>query len=373
VDSNIVVPLAEGGTEPLRLLQRQHILSVEQFSPAQLQPLFAQAQAYAGMVAQGQRSTPLDGLVVANLFYEASTRTDLSFQAAVARLGGRIITTAGGVHYSSVTKGESLHDTVKTIACYADAIVLRHPVRGAAREAADAADAISQTTGRQVPIINAGDGIGEHPTQALLDLYTIKDRFGPRLEGLTLGFIGDLRNGRTVHSLIKLLAIDGDHVRLVCIAPETLAMPAEYLQFARSRGIAVEETEDLLAAVGGLDVLYVTRVQKERFVSQHLEDLAHRAFGGRYEHLDADTQAALRPVAEIHAARAYEKASANYVIDEMIMRLAKRDMILMHPLPRVSEIPADIDLDSRAYYFRQVQNGMYIRMALLAAVLGRLG
>src|SRR6185295_10981739 len=156
--------------------------------------------------------------------------------------------TAGGVHYSSVTKGESLPDTVKTIACYADAIVLRHPLKGAAREAADAADDLGQTTGRRVPILNAGDGIGEHPTQALLDLYTIKDRFGARLEGLTLGFTGDLRNGRTVHSLIKLLAIDGDKVRLVCIAPGTLAMPDEYVQFARSRGIEVRETEDLLSA-----------------------------------------------------------------------------------------------------------------------------
>lgn len=367
----MAVPLSEQGAEQLGKLQREHILSVEQFEPALLQPLFAQAKAFAGAVEAGQPTKMLDGCVVANLFYEASTRTDLSFQAAVARLGGQVISTAGGVHYSSVTKGESLHDTVKTIGCYADAIVLRHPQKGAAREAAAASDDLSQTTRRRVPIINAGDGIGEHPTQALLDLYTIKDRFGAKLDGLIIGFTGDLRNGRTVHSLIKLLAIDGDHVRLVCIAPDTLAMPAEYVQFARSRGIEVSENEDLMAAIGTLDVLYVTRVQKERFVSQHLEDLALRAFNGRYEHLDAATQAALRPVAEIHAARAYERASSNYVIDEMVMRLAKRDMILMHPLPRVSEIPVDIDQDERAYYFRQVQNGMYIRMALLAAVLGR--
>ena len=367
----MIVPLSERGAEQLARLRREHILSVEQFSPALLQPLFQQAKAFAEAVAHDQSTTALDGKVVANLFYEASTRTDLSFQAAVARLGGRIITTAGGVHYSSVTKGESLHDTVKTIACYADAIVLRHSVKGAAREAATAADDLSQITGRRVPIINAGDGTGEHPTQALLDLYTIKDRFGAALDGLTIGFTGDLRNGRTVHSLIKLLAIDGDRVRLVCIAPDTLAMPPEYVQFARSRGIEVSETEDLPAAISELDVLYVTRVQKERFVSQHLEEFALRAFGGRYEHLDPATQAALRPVAEIHAARAYEQASSNYVIDEMIMRRAKRDMILLHPLPRVSEIPVALDGDPRAYYFRQVQNGLFIRMALLAAVLGR--
>ncbi|HUS13752.1 MAG TPA: aspartate carbamoyltransferase [Chloroflexia bacterium] len=367
----MIAPLPERGAEQLALLRRQHILSVEQFSPALLQPLFAQAKECATRVAAGQSTNLLDGVVVANVFYEASTRTDLSFQAAVARLGGRSISTAGGVHYSSVTKGESLPDTVKTIACYADAIVLRHPVKGAAREAADVSDDLSETTQRVVPVINAGDGIGEHPTQALLDLYTIKDRFGAKLEGLRIGFTGDLRNGRTVHSLIKLLAIDGDRVQLVCIAPDTLAMPDEYVQFARSRGITVSETDDLLSAIGDLDVLYVTRVQKERFVSQHLEDFALRAFGARYEHLDGDTQTALRPVAEIQAARAYEKVSGNYVIDEMIMRLAKRDMILMHPLPRVTEIPASIDQDERAYYFRQVQNGMYIRMALLAAVLTR--
>ena len=369
----MTIPSAEPGAEVLRALHRQHILSVEQFSPALLAPLFAQADVFAHMAETGQRGTLLDGLIVANLFYEASTRTDLSFQAAVERLGGRIINTAGGVHYSSVTKGESLHDTVKTIACYADAVVLRHPVQGSARAAADASDALGSRTGRRVPIINAGDGIGEHPTQALLDLYTIKDRFGPSLTGRRLGFTGDLRNGRTVHSLLKLLAIDGDRVQLVCIAPPELAMPAEYIAFARARGIAVEETEDLLEAIGTLDVLYVTRVQRERFVQQHLEDLAQRAFGARLDYLDAETQAALRPVAEIHAARAYAQASANYVIDEMVMRLARQEMILMHPLPRVTEIPEDVDADERAYYFRQVQNGLYIRMALMAAVLGRLG
>ncbi|MGI8587903.1 MAG: aspartate carbamoyltransferase [Chloroflexia bacterium] len=359
------------GAGELRRLQQQHVLSVEQFGPELVEPLFAEAKAFARMVEEGRHSKALDGMIVANLFYEASTRTDLSFQSAVARLGGRIINTAGGVSYSSVTKGESLRDTVKTIASYADAIVIRHPVKGAAREAADAADELSLTTGRLAPIINAGDGIGEHPTQALLDLYTIKDRFGPQLDGLSIGFTGDLRNGRTVHSLIKLLAIDGNRVRAVCIAPETLALPNEYIEFARARGIEVTETGDLLSAIGDLDVLYVTRVQKERFVGSHLEDLAMRAFGEHYEHLDAATQAALRPVAEIHAARDYEQASASYVIDEMIMRLAKQEMILMHPLPRVTEIPASLDQDERAYYFRQVQNGLYIRMALVAAVLGQ--
>ena len=368
----MTVSLSERGAEQLRLLRGQHILSVEQFTPALLQPLFAQAKSFATLVASGQRSTPLEGLIVANLFYEPSTRTDLSFQAAVARLGGRIITTAGGVHYSSVTKGESLHDTVKTIGCYADAIVLRHPVQGSAHQAAEAADQLNMQMRRTVPIINAGDGTGEHPTQALLDLYTIKDHFGRNIDGLTIGVVGDLRNGRTVHSLLKLLAIDNSRVEIVCIAPEGLTMPQEYTQFARSRDITISETDDLLAAMPQLDVLYVTRVQRERFVNQELENLAHRAFGRGFEHLEPAVAEALRPVAEIQAVREYEKARAAYVIDPTVLGLAKREMILLHPLPRVNEIPAEVDLDPRAAYFRQVQNGLYIRMALMAAVLGRL-
>ena len=149
-------------------------------------------------------------------------------------------------------------------------------------------------------------------------------------------------------------------------------MPQEYLQFARGRDIAVEETDDLLNAVPGVDVLYVTRVQRERFVNQELENLAHRAFGRRYEHLEPPLQEALRPLAEVQAKAEYERAREAYVIDPMVLSLAKREMILLHPLPRVNEIPAEVDLDPRAAYFRQVQNGLYIRMALMAAVLGRL-
>jgi aspartate carbamoyltransferase len=296
----------------------------------------------------------------------------MSFQAAVQRLGGKTIMTGGGVTFSSVSKGESLADTIKTIACYADAIVLRHPVRGSAQQAAAAADQLKVQMRRTVPIINAGDGTGEHPTQALLDLYTIKDRFGATIDGLTIGVVGDLRNGRTVHSLLKLLAIDNCRVRVICIAPDSLTMPPEYIQFARSRDIAVEETSDLLAAMPQVDVLYVTRVQRERFVNQELENLAHRAFGRRFEHLEPALQETLRPVADLQAAREYEAAREAYVIDQTVLGLAKREMIVLHPLPRVNEIPAEVDTDPRAAYFRQVQNGLYIRMALMAAVVGRL-
>jgi aspartate carbamoyltransferase len=358
--------------EALQSLTGQHVISVEQFSSAMLEGLFAEAKHMEHLVDRRVALSSLRGLVVASLFYEPSTRTDMSFQAAVQRLGGRTIMTGGGVTFSSVTKGESLHDTIKTIACYADAIVLRHPVQGSAHQAAEAADQLNMQMRRTVPIINAGDGTGEHPTQALLDLYTIKDQFGRNIDGLTIGVVGDLRNGRTVHSLLKLLAIDHCRVEVVCIAPEGLTMPQEYTQFARSRDITISETDDLLAAMPQLDVLYVTRVQRERFVNQELENLAHRAFGRGFEHLEPAVAEALRPVAEIQAVREYEKARAAYVIDPTVLGIAKREMILLHPLPRVNEIPAEVDLDPRAAYFRQVQNGLYIRMALMAAVLGRL-
>src|SRR3954469_3642036 len=289
----------------LKSLAYQHILSVEQFTPEVMDALFSLTQRMDRQVASGQVDQLLANRVVANVFYEPSTRTDLSFQAATQRLGGRVITTAGGVHYSSLSKGESLHDTIKTIACYSDAIVLRHPNRGAAREAAGASDALRLATNRPVPVINAGDGIGEHPTQALLDLYTIKDRFGANIDDLTIGFVGDLRTGGTVHSLIKLLAIDRCRVSVKCIAPESLSMPSEYVEFARSRQMPVEETQDLHEAIGQVDVLYVTRVQRERFVAQQLEDLARSVYGRPLDNLDKERMDALRPVAELNAAQEY--------------------------------------------------------------------
>lgn len=354
---------------PLKSLAYQHILSVEQFTPEALEALFAYAQEMERQVTSGRPELLLERRVVANVFYEPSTRTDLSFQAATQRLGGRVITTAGGVHYSSVTKGESLHDTIKTIACYSDAIVLRHPNKGSAREAAAASDALRMAMHTPVPIINAGDGTGEHPTQALLDLYTIKDRFGANIDGLTIGFLGDLRNGRTVHSLIKLLALDRCHVKVVCIAPDSLTMPSEYVEFAKSREMPVEETSDLQEAIRRLDVLYVTRVQRERFVAQQLDELSAQVFGQPYDSLDGHRKDALKELADLKAAQEYLAARDTYVVDPMMLSQARKDMIVMHPLPRVSEIPEEVDSDDRAYYFRQVQNGLYIRMALMSAVL----
>ena len=332
----MTVSLPERGAEQLRLLRGQHILSVEQFTPALLQPLFAQAKSFATLVASGQRSTPLEGLIVANLFYEPSTRTDLSFQAAVARLGGRIITTAGGVHYSSVTKGESLHDTVKTIGCYADAIVLRHPVQGAAREAAEASDDLSHTTGRRVPIINAGDGIGEHPTQALLDLYTIHKEIGS-IDGLKIAMVGDLAQGRTVRSLAYLLSKFKD-IKMYFVAPPLLKMKEDILEHLEEHGSWFSEETTLDRVLPEVDVVYQTRVQKERF-------------GDRI----AD----------------YESCRGIYVINQNSLRLMKPNAIIMHPLPRLEEISMEVDQDRRAAYFRQAQNGLFVRMALLTALLSK--
>lgn len=306
-------------------LAGQDILSVRQFNRANLEPLFALTETMRELVRRDGGTDLLARRVLAALFFEPSTRTSASFIAAMERLGGSVIPITQGVQFSSVSKGESLPDTIVTLEQYADAIVLRHPVIGSAQEAADAAS---------VPIINAGDGAGEHPTQALLDLFTIQDELGS-LDGLHVAMVGDLRFGRTVHSLTQLLA--GYNVKLSFVSPEILRLPLDLMNDVRAKGLDVRETYSVADVIGETDVLYVTRVQKERFT-----DLAQ-----------------------------YEELKGYYVIDEAIMRAAKQDMIVMHPLPRVGEIDPQVDQDRRAAYFRQVQNGMFLRMALLAGVLGK--
>ena len=266
----------------------------------------------------------LQGKVLANLFYEPSTRTSASFMAAMQRLGGQVIP-INNVQYSSVAKGESLPDTVRTLEQYADVIVLRHPEVGAAAVAARYA---------RKPIINAGDGIGEHPTQALLDLFTIYDELGT-IDGLKIAMVGDLKYGRTVHSLTKLLLLY--RVEFYFVSPPILRMPETILQRVRATDHPYTETDNIHDIIREVDVLYVTRVQKERF-----EDLSE-----------------------------YEAVKDYYVVDTELMRQAKERMIVMHPFPRVGEISYAVDSDPRAAYFRQIENGMYIRMALLAAVLGK--
>nr|MBC7244756.1 aspartate carbamoyltransferase [Chloroflexota bacterium] len=300
------------------------ILSVKQFDRDRLEYLFALAEEMRILVQREGSSNILRGRVLACLFYEPSTRTSSSFVAAMSRLGGSVIP-INEVRFSSVMKGESLPDTVRSLECYADAIVLRHPEVGSAQIAADAA---------HKPVINAGDGIGEHPTQALLDIFTIEEELGG-IDGLTVGMLGDLKYGRTVHSLTRLLSLFD--VKLRFISPDSLRLPRELIEELDATGIPYLETADLNKVIGELDVLYVTRVQKERFADP----------------------------AE------YEKVKDYYIITPDIMRRAKERMILMHPLPRVGEIDPEVDKDHRAAYFRQMENGMYIRMALLAAVLGK--
>ncbi|MFZ5879323.1 MAG: aspartate carbamoyltransferase [Chloroflexota bacterium] len=302
------------------------IISVKQFKREDLEYVFGVAHEMRGMVERLGTFDLLKGKILANLFYEPSTRTSSSFTAAMERLGGSVIP-INEVKYSSVSKGESLPDTIRTLECYADVIVLRHPETGSAAIAAKAA---------RKPVINAGDGVGEHPTQALLDTFTIFEELGVgRIDGLTVTMLGDLKYGRTVHSLARLLSLYD--VKINYVSPEILRMPKEVMDEVAAKGIPQAEYATLAEVLPQTDVLYVTRVQKERF-----EDPAD-----------------------------YEKVKGAYVIDPDVMKSAKQDMIVMHPLPRVGEISPDFDDDPRAAYFRQMEYGLYVRMALLALVLGK--
>jgi aspartate carbamoyltransferase len=300
------------------------ILSVKQFGREDLEYIFAVSHEMHAMVDRVGTFDLLKGKILANLFYEPSTRTSSSFTAAMERLGGSVIP-INEVKYSSVSKGESLADTVRTLECYADVIVLRHPEVGSAALAAKAA---------RKPVINAGDGIGEHPTQALLDAFTIKEELG-HLDGLTVTLLGDLKHGRTVHSLARLLSLY--KVKLNYVAPDILRMPAELIEELKAKGVEQAEYTGLDQPLPQTDVLYVTRVQKERFTNEAV----------------------------------YESVKGAYVIDPQVMKAAKERMIVMHPLPRVGEISTDFDEDPRAAYFRQMEYGLYVRMALLAMVLGK--
>ena len=268
----------------------------------------------------------LRGKIMTALFYEPSSRTFGSFITAMQRLGGGFIPLQG-VTYSSVAKGETLADTVATFASYSDVIVLRHPQVGAANIAADA------TT---IPVINAGDGPGEHPTQALLDLFTIIDHFGS-VDGKTITLVGDLLNGRTVHSLVTLLLLYKPKM-IQLVAPAELRMPGDTVKRIKDASIKISETDSLNETLEDTEVLYVTRVQKERF-----RDL-----------------------------NVYEKLKDRFIITRDTMKKLGRDAILMHPFPRVSEIATEVDSDPRALYLReQIKNGMYVRMALLSLVLAK--
>ncbi len=319
--SNPHLPFGDQRTAPW---YGKSILTVKQFNQDDLKYIFEVAHEMREMVERVGTFDLLKGKILVNLFYEPSTRTASSFTAAMERLGGSVIP-INEVKYSSVAKGESLPDTVRSLECYSDVIVLRHPEIGASALAAQYA---------RKPIINAGDGIGEHPTQALLDLFTILEEKG-NVDGLTITMVGDLKYGRTVHSLSRLLSLYD--VKLNFVSPEILRLPEEIISELESKGIPIQEYALLDQALSESDVLYVTRIQKERF-----ED-----------------------------PRDYENVKGTYIINSQTLASAREDLVLMHPLPRVGEISMDLDDDPRAAYFRQMEYGMYVRMALLAMVLGK--
>jgi len=296
------------------------IVSIRSFTREEIDYILEVSSRMEPLVEKG--SNMLHGKVLAELFFEPSTRTMLSFQTAMYKLGGNVIGFAEpGV--SSIWKGESLADTVRVVESYSDVIVLRHPLEGAARFAAEYA---------KVPVINAGSGAEEHPTQALLDLYTIVKSKG-KIDGLNIILMGDLRYGRTVHSLAYALSLYD--VNLSLISPDLLKMRPEVIEDIKDR-IKVSEHKDLMEVLPDADVLYVTRIQKERF-----PDLGE-----------------------------YEKVRGSYVIDLNVLRKAKEDLIVLHPLPRVDEIAVEVDSTPFAKYFEQARNGVVVRMALLALVLG---
>jgi len=265
----------------------------------------------------------LDGKVIATLFFEPSTRTRLSFESAINRLGGKIVGFTDSSS-SSVTKGETLHDTIKMVSSYSDLIVMRHPIEGSARFASEVAS---------VPVINAGDGANQHPTQTLLDLYSIRKTQGT-LENLNIFMVGDLKYGRTVHSL--MMAMSRWNATFNFISPEELKMPDEFKLYLENQGLKYYEHTDFTEIISRADIIYMTRVQKERF-SDPIE---------------------------------YEKVKNVYVLRNSMLGNTKPNMKILHPLPRVNEINIDVDTSPKAYYFEQALNGVFTRQAILCNLLG---
>jgi len=300
--------------------QGRDIISIEDFSREEITYILNTSKTMEPVATQG--SDMLKGKVLATLFFEPSTRTRLSFETAMLKLGGSVIGFAEA-EIASVKKGENLADTVRTVENYADAIALRHPLDGAAKLAAELA---------KVPIINGGSGSEEHPTQALMDVYTLQKEKG-KIDGLKIALVGDLRYGRTVHSLAYALSLY--NIELHLISPESLRMRHEVLRTIQNK-IPVTEDSNLEKVIPQVDVLYVTRIQKERF-----PDPAE-----------------------------YAKVKGVYKINLDTLGTAKKDLIILHPLPRVDEIAPEVDNTPQARYFQQVRNGVVVRMALLALVLG---
>eukprot|EP00892_Ulva_mutabilis_P003190 jgi/Ulvmu1/12872/UM098_0059.1 len=299
----------------------RHVVDSRDFSKECLDLVFDVAQQMETVVPGSPESKQLEGYCMATLFYEPSTRTRLSFEAAMGKLGGVILSTESAGEFSSAAKGETLEDTVRTVEGYADCLILRHFSAGSAAAAASVANR---------PIISAGDGPGQHPTQALLDVYTIRQELG-RLENFKIAMIGDLLNGRTVHSLAYLLS-KFDNVEMVFVSPEILRMKPSLKEHLSQVGVKWREEGTLEAVASEVDVLYQTRIQKERFLDQPEK---------------------------------YDECKGKLIIDEAMCRSLQEHAVIMHPLPRVDEITVGVDSDPRAAYFRQAKNGLYVRMALL--------
>ena len=304
-------------------MKLHHVINAQQFDVPMLQHLFDAAAEMERVVARGGTSE-FQKRIMATLFYEPSTRTRFSFETAMHRLGGQVISTENAAEFSSVAKGETLEDTIRMLNGYGDVIVIRHHEVGAAKRAAEVS---------RVPIINAGDGAGQHPTQALLDLYTIRKEIG-KIDGLKIAMVGDLAQGRTVRSLTYLLSKYKD-IKIHFVAPTLLKMKEDILEHLRERNVSYVEETDLDKVLPEVDVVYQTRIQKERF-GDRISD--------------------------------YEKCRGVYVINHASLGLMRAKSIVMHPLPRLDEISMEVDGDPRAAYFRQAQNGLYVRMALLSLV-----
>lgn len=311
--------------EPNVHFKGRDIINGYDFNNQELCTIMDTAMLYEKRVKSGEVIHDMDGLIVASLFFEASTRTRMSFDAAINRTGARCIN-LGDVKTSSQSKGETWQDTILTVDGYVDCIVMRSPIAGSAQEAADLAIH---------PLINGGDGSRQHPTQALLDIYTMRKEAG-HIGGQTITFLGDLKYGRTVHSLGYFMQQLEN--KMIFASPEELNMPEEITSELRSKGAHIEETSDVKDALSRSDFVYVTRVQRERFPDEE----------------------------------SYQRVKGSYVIDNDLLKYAKKDMIIMHPLPRVDEIAREVDSYSGAAYFRQAHNGMYVRMALLALITGRI-
>ena len=304
--------------------QFRHVIESQQFDLASLEAIFSMSEEMEQIV-QHYGSNILNRRVMATLFYEPSTRTRLSFESAMARLGGAVLTTENAQEFSSAAKGETLEDTIRVVAGYADVIVLRHFESGASQRAAEVAG---------IPVINAGDGAGQHPTQSLLDMYTIRREIG-QIDSISIALVGDLANGRTVRSLCYLLA-KYKSPKIYFVAPSVVRMKDDIKDYLHRHDTDFEEVEDLHAVAREVDVIYQTRIQRERF-----GDRPHE----------------------------YEQARGKYIIDQTVLDCMRKEAIVMHPLPRVDEIDKVVDGDPRAAYFRQAHNGLYVRMALLRMLL----